>query len=461
MPYSLSRKRIRASFNKYNVYNALTWRKNRPLSTQYRQIFFAKQESRAYHGDRLTENQFKNHFRGDLPVVSPLQSSRKSGDGSLDIPYALQTFVGLERRLDFAVFRSLLASSVRQAAYCILRGSVKVNGVRIKSPGYILRPGDMFSVDPRRVLFALGRPKPSKAESIETTNRIIKKFNAYIDKCHSHPQRMWKLRQKHRKRHRVYNAKYESRREKRVELHNKEVLKKMQQALEAVKPVGVLERVLKGQFTPQPKVVGVVKEIQRLTSLSLESKSSGEAFTEVQVLDEKDANKLASTYYGDGEAPPHRSDVKHLVKQVVDSELDSITASYQLQLSKLDEDPYDPDWLARLPPKVELLKEDEIEDVSAVKIPLPFSTTGGKLYGLSEPSKTWFTPWSPRQFISPFAILPHHIEVDFQTCHAVYLRDPVARPGHSEVISPFNLDMHERAYLWYIYRRRKQLPSLD
>lgn len=460
MPYSLSRKRLRASFNKYNVYNALTWRKNRPLSTQYRQVFFAKQESRAYHGDRLTENQFKNHFRGDLPVVSPLQSSRQSGDGTVDIPYALQAFVGLERRLDFAVFRSLLASSVRQAAYCILRGSVKVNGVRIKSPGYILRPGDMFSVDPRRVLFALGRPKPSKAESIKTTNRIIKKFNAYIDECHSHPQRMWKLRQKHRKRHTVYNAKYESRRQRRVELHNKEVQRNMQQALEAVKPVGILERVFKGQFSPQPKVVGVVKEIQRLTSPS-ETNSSESASKEVQNMTKENASQLASTYYGNGEAPAHRSDVKRLVKQLVDSELDSITALHQSQLAKLDEDPYDTDWLARLPPKVELLKEDEIEDPGAVKVPLPFSTTGGKLYGLSEPSKTWFTPWSPRQFVSPFAILPHHIEVDFQTCHAVYLRDPVARPGHSEVISPFNLDMHERAYLWYIYRRRKQLPSLD
>lgn len=57
-----------------------------------------------------------------------------------------------------------------------------------------------------------------------------------------------------------------------------------------------------------------------------------------------------------------------------------------------------------------------------------------------------------KPILAPFAILPHHLEVSFKTCHAVYLRDPVARPGHSEVISPFDLPVHERAYMYYIRR---------
>ena len=72
------------------------------------------------------------------------------------------------------------------------------------------------------------------------------------------------------------------------------------------------------------------------------------------------------------------------------------------------------------------------------------------VYGRQDPKKPFFTPWKPRPFLSPFAILPHHLEISFKTCHAVYLRDPVARPGQSEVISPFDVPVHERAYMYYL-----------
>lgn len=450
VPYSLSRKRLRASLNKYNVYNALTWRKNRPLSTQYRQVFFAKQETRAYHGDKLTENQFKNHFRGELPVVSPLSSAKRNDKGEEDIPYALQTYVGLERRLDFAVFRALFSSSVRQAAVFILRGSVKVNGVRIKSPGYILRPGDMFSVDPRRVLYALGRTKPGKNEAVKLTNRIIKKFNAYIDKCHKNPEAMWKRKEKNRRRHHVYNAKYDARKRVRAQTKNANLQREMNEKISGVKPAGLLESVLTGQFKVEKKVEGVVNEIKKLVpaagSATSEEGSSASA-----------ADPSAST--SGGISTPG---VKKLLAQLAEFEQERIGNEYRSRMIRVGEpEPFDPKWVERLPPKQSLLDAEQIEDPTAVKAAIPFSTNGGRLYGLSEPNKTWFTPWTPRPFLAPFAVLPHHIEIDYETCHAVYLRDPVARPGHSEVMSPFSLDMHERSYLWYINRRRKNLPAVE
>lgn len=75
-------------------------------------------------------------------------------------------------------------------------------------------------------------------------------------------------------------------------------------------------------------------------------------------------------------------------------------------------------------------------------------------YGLQDPSKSYFTPWTPRTFLAPFAILPHHIEISFKTCTAVYLRDPVTRDGHTEVISPLPLIFHEEAYRFYVRRRK-------
>ena len=44
------------------------------------------------------------------------------------IPYLNMTYAPLERRLDMAVWRSLFASSARQAAQFCTHGRVKVNG---------------------------------------------------------------------------------------------------------------------------------------------------------------------------------------------------------------------------------------------------------------------------------------------------------------------------------------------
>ncbi|ORY86774.1 hypothetical protein BCR37DRAFT_123560 [Protomyces lactucae-debilis] len=55
----------------------------------------------------------------------------------------------------------------------------------------------------------------------------------------------------------------------------------------------------------------------------------------------------------------------------------------------------------------------------------------------------------PKPFMSAFAFVPAYLQVDFETCSAVYLRDPVARPGHTEVPSPFPAPVHGLAYSMY------------
>ena len=89
----------------------------------------------------------------------------------------------------------------------------------------------------------------------------------------------------------------------------------------------------------------------------------------------------------------------------------------------------------------------EVEEKGGYFLRLPWQKG---MFGLADPSKCYFTPWKPRQFLPVFAVLPKHLEISFPTCHAVYLRDPVARPGESEVISPFDEDIHERSYMYYV-----------
>lgn len=67
--------------------------------------------------------------------------------------------------------------------------------------------------------------------------------------------------------------------------------------------------------------------------------------------------------------------------------------------------------------------------------------------------KPYATPWAPRDYMSPFAFIPRYLEVNQSICSAVYLRHPVARPGLSEVPSPFHAETQQLAFNWYLRRR--------
>ncbi|KAK6346819.1 mitochondrial 37S ribosomal protein nam9 [Orbilia brochopaga] len=186
--FSLKRPRIRQSWNKHNVYNLFRYRLP-PTSgrTFFQQKFRAKQETRRWHGEYLTERKWNSMFRHTLRgVIRMNPAEMAAGDGSAavagrgsgvdvrppvrikgmlyggpgaherPIPFAQMTFAPLERRLDTAVYRALFASSVRQARNFCVHGKVLVNGKKMPHAGYMLNPGDMFSVDPILVMRAIG-----------------------------------------------------------------------------------------------------------------------------------------------------------------------------------------------------------------------------------------------------------------------------------------------------------------
>jgi hypothetical protein len=61
--------------------------------------------------------------------------------------------------------------------------------------------------------------------------------------------------------------------------------------------------------------------------------------------------------------------------------------------------------------------------------------------------------WFPRHYMSAFAFIPRYLEVNQNVCSAVYLRHPVARPGLAEVPSPFGAETGLLAFQWYLRRR--------
>merc|ERR1711964_650645 len=70
-----------------------------------------------------------------------------------------------------------------------------------------------------------------------------------------------------------------------------------------------------------------------------------------------------------------------------------------------------------------------------------------------DPTKPYATPWRPRPYMSAFAFIPRYLEVNHKICSAVYLRDPVARPGTTEVPTPFPQEIQQLAFTWYLRRR--------
>ena len=77
------------------------------------------------------------------------------------------------------------------------------------------------------------------------------------------------------------------------------------------------------------------------------------------------------------------------------------------------------------------------------------------------------TPFVLPDYAAPFIFIPAYIEPSFATCSAIYVRHPTARPGYSEIPTPYEADgeVVRLAWEWYAKRRsrmrsRSQLESM-
>ncbi|ODV79970.1 alpha-L RNA-binding motif-containing protein [Suhomyces tanzawaensis NRRL Y-17324] len=447
---SLSRGRVRASMNKYNLFNL--YKKDKvsfDRLTLFQQKWKAKAETRAYHGEHLTESRWKTLFNPSLESVAQLDASLK-GSRVQPTPMVLQTYAALEKRLELAVFRSMFASSVRQARQFILGGHVSVNGVVIKHPSFPLQAGDIFNVKPEKVLLAMGRVKPGLEQSVKVDNKQIIVWNKYVKSAKENPRDVWELKQ----------AKPESLDTTRTE-NNAQSIKSFNDKLD------------KDMIRKQKETTRELILTRILTLASKQEEVDEKAFKEFGSQAKKchDVYNLlfdskhdmvenfsieASTEFVNKKKPEMDAGEKHLtssVKQIL-GEIQKVTVEsirVKAQESKLPEDaktiPFTSQFAENLKTHKKLNKDEIMENEATAEISLPWQTG---LFGRQDPTKPYFTPWTPRPFLGAFAILPSHIEVSFNTCHAIYLRDPIARPGHSEVITPFAEDVHERAYMYYV-----------
>lgn len=293
-------------------------------------------------------------------------------------------------------------------------------------PGYLLNPGDMFQVDPERVMFATGAPKDSKERR---AGRIRKRMGAKENKDESAEKDKENKKDKTKEKATTQGEEPED---------SRAVLKGLLSQAKSVMAAN------KGTLPAKRKqdIRGFQSAVRRVLSRSSSSTVLMEnleaQFSEIKTMLEKHAEEdkakaaekkaaaaaaAAAAEQAEGASaqasaqPPKKSG---------ESSVDNVTE----QLDQLDVADYSRGDLDVLRKALQELQDNPIDS-----------------------SKPYATPWRPRDYMSAFACIPRYLEVNQNICAAVYLRHPVARPGQSEVPSPHAEKIATLAYNWYLRRR--------
>ncbi|QSZ35675.1 hypothetical protein DSL72_006797 [Monilinia vaccinii-corymbosi] len=419
--HQLKKVKIRQTWNKINLYNLARYKARVDGGSTFFQLKWkAKSASRAYHGEQIREGQWTRMFRPRARAVIPmdhrylaendgseLAAGRGSGRDKLrdpnqspfnkyQIPYMSMVYAPIERRLDTAIFRALFASSTRQARQFVVHGKVKVNGKKMPYPGYLLNPGDMFQVDIERVLFATGAPKTK--DQIKSGRGLRRSLRAMNDQ-------------------KAKNA--AAKREKEKEAAAAE-----------------------GRETPTPVETPESKEKDEKDRLRMEFRTLQE-HANVLLTDSKNApsgkRKIALRKL--------KREIRATLSQINRKSIADLTSTLNSYTTKLAQSE-DLEIFALGAPS----KAINAEEMPDYQHKLKLAIQRARENPIDE-SKPYMTPWQPRPYMSAFAFIPRYLEVNQKICSAVYLRHPVARPGLSEVPSPFPMDMLQLAHNWYLRRR--------
>ncbi|TGJ85089.1 hypothetical protein E0Z10_g3702 [Xylaria hypoxylon] len=438
--HGLQRPKLRQSWNKYNLYNIARARDPRigtdDIATFFQQKWRAKGLLRTYHGEHIVERKWERMFnRRLLSVVDmdtkymaqndgselaagrgsgtdqPPRWDRKSANPRSVTPYMQMTFAPMERRLDIAVFRAMFASSARQARQFCVHGAVKVNGkVRILTryyrqvpyPAYRLNPGDMFQVDPERVLYATGLPKlspkdPKQPSTLAGEDEVAEE--ALEEEAESATEEESE----------VQAAKAEQDPDttdapEAAPVNMKPTRKQIQDLTAQAKAI-LSEKPL----SPAQKK-GLRKFIQNAKPLL--SRAGRPNASPTEITDELSTlvAELDLGVGGDDKASSGGAVSSDPMASLSDSELKSLEERMEELMDEEEDNPHDP-------------------------------------------SKPYVTPWRPRNYMAPFAFIPQYLEVHQNICSAVYLRHPVVRKGAAEVPTPYPIGTSQLAFNWYLRRR--------
>ncbi|OJD21539.1 hypothetical protein ACJ73_07120 [Blastomyces percursus] len=483
--------KVLQSWNKVNLYNlkhaSVPHTSNKSF---FQQKWMAKSLARTYHGEQVRESQWEKMFSRRLRSVVPMDANYLArNDGSFEsagrgsgvegvgprkaplTPHMQMTFAPLERRLDVAIFRAMFASSTRQARQFVVHGSVTVNGKKMRHPGYLLNPGDLFQVDPERVMFATGAPKdpqqrrrgrqrrsrtPAEATSEEATKAdeespetsAAEETNAASAEGAGEPTENAENAE---------NAEQSSENAEPKELSPEEARTALTRLLSQAKEI------MNNKDVSAPSQRLNLNNFRRGVRQALSSTFSStnvvedlEAqFLQLKALAEKSPSESKSTTEPSASTQTPSTSSANLPESVLPTSTSSDTSSAKPTSSPST--PQDPVLAAALKQATENptapLDETTLPQISEDDL----AVLRQALYQMHENPidslKPYATPWRPRDYMSAFAFIPRYLEVNQNICAAVYLRHPVAKPGRSEVPSPYPDSINGAAFVWYLRRR--------
>jgi len=278
----------------------------------------------------------------------------------------------------------------------------------MRHPSYLLNPGDLFQVDPERVMFATGAPKTKferrearqlkqKAEDGEGETEENKSDGAEVkeEKPENAKDTLKAL---------MAQAKTIMSKDKDVlPAKRKQELRGFQKAVRRVLSRTETSTVLTDNLESQFSELTLLLKAKRAEKKPEKSKKDKEESTEETAVAQESegaSDKLSEAFKSAVEGGEVDT------SELTDEEFDILKRA----LTQMRDNPIDH-------------------------------------------TKPYATPWRPRDYMSAFAFIPRYLEVNQNICAAVYLRHPVARPGSAEVPTPFGEAVMTPAYGWYLKRR--------
>ena len=268
-------------------------------------------------------------------------------------------------------------------------------------PGYQLNPGDMFQVEPERVLFATGAQKDRQerraGRRLKNKAQSASEFEETPDTTHSPP----------------------------ITTDSPDISLPAESKIDLRDLLEQAKSILSTDSTLAAKRKQDLRSFQRLLRRTLSRSTTSTVLT--NSLDAQ-LKELTSRLHLNIEAPA--------------------PAPQGIDEDKIAESSGRWEILTPSPPPVQTTRTLQREEEAAIRAALAEARENP-----IDPSKPYATPWRPREWMSAFAFVPRYLEVHHKICSAVYLRHPVARPGLAEVPTPYSEEVNGLAFNWYLRRR--------
>jgi hypothetical protein len=325
---------------------------------------------------------------------------------------------------------------------------------QMRYPGYLLNPADMFQVDTERVMYATGAPKDSGERR---AGRLRKRISPKAEAAEKKAEEEARAKEEEKGENEAEEAESEFKAPEDPRETLKNLLTQAKDMLSSGRDTLPAKR--------KQALRGFQANVRRLLSRAGSSTVlTGNMEAQLEQLRESLTASLKSTQQDpSGSArpsPPLPSNVEATQQATTDSQ--------QSEQPTTESQPSKPPTPSVFPMQAQEAVDPLSEAFAKASLnpdaPLPShlsdedtSILRKALHQLRDnpidSSKPYATPWRPRDFMSAFAFVPPYLEVNHNICAAVYLRHPVARPGKSEVPSPWGEPIGGAAFAWYLRRR--------